>query len=274
MTIQNKDEVFNHYSTRHRIVAWVSQTLFDNTIYTVRHGLLKGMKRKGGLAWVPEFVAGSTKTPEHMFWKNLDLKDLVIYDVGAFQGLLTLYFAKQGRQVICYEPNTANNARLMENLRLNGLKNIQVRKLGVGAKSAVATMVGSPLMRGGASIETDTVSGLLNSKGPVISEEISITTLDDDIGEQSLPAPGFIKIDVEGEELAVLQGARNTLLAHKPRLFLEMHGETMNLKLKKVAEIVAILEELGYTEIRHIETGSNINRKNSSVAAEGHLYCP
>lgn len=263
MNAQHKEEApFRHYSARHQVVAWVSQRLFD-----------KGMRRKGGLAWVPEFVAGSTKTAEHLFWMNLNLKDLAIYDVGAFQDLLTLYFARKGRQVISYEPNTGNNARLMENLKLNRITNVQVRKLGVGAKSAVATMVVSPLMRGGASIEEDTVSGLLNSQTPILSEEISIVALDDDIREQSLPAPDFIKIDVEGGELAVLEGAQNTLRARKPQLFLEMHGETMSLKLKKVAEIVTLLEELGYRDIRHVETGTKIHSGNSQVAAEGHLYC-
>ena len=125
MKVPNPDEPFRHYSAKHQVVAWISQGLFDNVTYTVRHGLLKGMKRKGGLAWVPGFVAGSaTRTPEQSFWMNLDLQDLVIYDIGAFQGLLTLYFARKGRRVISYEPNTMNHARLMDNLRLNGMKNV------------------------------------------------------------------------------------------------------------------------------------------------------
>jgi FkbM family methyltransferase len=275
MKVQDPDEPFRHYTAKHHVVAWISQRLFDNVTYTVRHGLIKGMKRKGGLAWVPGFVAGSaTDTAEQSFWMQLNLKDLVIYDVGAFHGLLTLYFAQKGREVISYEPNSRNYARLMDNLQLNEVKNVRVRKVGVGSKSEIATMVVSPLMAGGASIESDTVAGLLNSKQPVISEQIPITALDDDIREHSLPAPGFLKIDVEGGELAVLEGARNTLRTHKPQLFLEMHGETMNLKLRKVAEIVNFLEEAGYDEIHHIESGTRIQTGNSSVAAEGHLYCP
>jgi len=197
----------------------------------------------------------------------------VIYDIGAFQGLLTLFFARKGRQVISYEPDTRNHGRLIDNLRLNGLKNVLVRQVGVGSKRGVATMVASPLMLGGASIERDIVAGLLNSNLPVLSEQVSITTLDDDIREMSLPAPDFVKIDVEGGELAPLVGARSTLLTHKPQLLLEMHGETMNLKLKNVAAILGYLNELGYSEIRHVESGARINADNSSVAAEGHLYC-
>jgi FkbM family methyltransferase len=272
---QNPDDQqpFHHYTTKHRIVAWLSRNLFDHITYKVRHGLLKGMKRKGGLAWLPEFISGSTRTPEQTFWVNLEFKGLTIYDIGAFHGLLTLFFARQGRQVISYEPNTSNHARLTENLRLNGVKNVLVRKVGVGSKSEVATMVASPTMLGGASVEPDTVAGLLNSNRPVLSEQISIVTLDDDVREMSLPAPDFVKIDIEGEELAALVGARNTLLTHKPRLFLEMHGETMNLKRKNVAAIVAYLNELGYTDILHVESGTKIRGDNSGVAAEGHLYC-
>ena len=267
------DQPFHHYTTRHRIVAWISQRLFDNFTYTVRRGLNKGLKRKGGLAWLPEFLTRSGKTAEEIFWQNLDLTGRVVYDIGAFHGLLTMFFAGKSRQVISYEPNTGNRKRLLHNLGLNGVKNVVVRQAALGAKSEVATLVASTLMPGGASIQRDTVAGIVKSNQPVLSEQVSVTTLDDDIRAAALPAPDLVKIDVEGGELAVLQGARHTLLECHPRLFLEMHGETMNLKRQNVAAIVAFLHELGYSQIRHIESGAAITVANSALAAEGHLYC-
>jgi FkbM family methyltransferase len=258
---------------RHRIVAWISQNFFDNVTYTVRHGLLAGMKRRGGLAWLPAVLLGTARTAEVDFWRKQDLDGLVIYDVGAFQGLLTLFFAQHARQVVSYEPNTRNHERLVENLASNGLRNVVVRKVGVGSRRDVAMMVTPVLMPGGASVERETVAGLLSSKQPVVSEQISLTTLDDDIREMRLPSPDFIKIDVEGGELAALEGARNTLLTHKPRLFLEMHGETMNLKRRNVADIVTCLFGLGYADILHVESGAKISSANSITAVEGHLYC-
>jgi FkbM family methyltransferase len=268
------DQPFQHYTAKHRIVAWISQNLFDSVTYTVRRGLNKGMRRKGGLAWLPEFLAPADPTPEYLFWANLSLRDLVIYDVGAFHGLLALFFARQAKQVICYEPNSLNHAHLTENLRLNGIQNVLVRKLGVGAKPETAMMVTSSLMPGGASIERETAEGLLRSKQELVSEEIQVTSLDQDIRDHALPTPDFVKIDIEGAELAALTGARETLLAYHPQLFLEMHGETMNLKRKNVAAIVDCLHDLDYLDIRHVETGTAITQGNSAVAAEGHLHCP
>ena len=104
----------------HRVVAWISQRLFDNVTYTVNHGILKGMRRRGGLGWVPQWIAASAETKEHEFFRSLDLKGKVVFDVGAFIGLFTmLASAKQAARVICYEPMDRNRRRLLENLKLN-----------------------------------------------------------------------------------------------------------------------------------------------------------
>jgi FkbM family methyltransferase len=271
-TVQG-DQAFQHYSMQHRAVAWISQTLFDNFSYRVRHGLIQGLKRKGGLGWLPQFLTAHTETREHTFWKSLDLHGQVVYDVGAFQGLLTLFFACQCSQVISYEPNTKNHARLLENLRINNLRNVTVRKLGLGSRPQEANLVFTALMSGGSSLEANIVDQMKNSNVATVSEPIQITTLDRDIVDAELPPPDFIKIDVEGWELEALKGARNTLASYRPALFLEMHGATMNEKLRKVTELVAWLEDAGYRRITHVESGTAITSSNASVAAEGHLYC-
>jgi FkbM family methyltransferase len=212
-------------------------------------------------------------TAEQQFWCGLDLSGMTVYDVGAFHGLLTLFFASRAKAVVCFEPNTQNHKRLMENLRLNGIKNVEVRKAGVGSRRETRRMVGSPLMPGGASVDGKTVEELLRAGVGTVVEEISLVRLDEEIPQASLPAPDFIKIDIEGWEIEALRGARNMLELHKPALFLEMHGETMREKRRKVAEIVAFLWETNYRRIRHIETGTTITPENTSVALEGHLYC-
>jgi len=268
-----EDLPFRHYTLKHRLIAWISMHLFDTVTYTVRNGLLKGMKRKGGLGWVPAIFSSGIMTGEQQFWSTLNLSGMTVYYVGAFQGLLTLFFASRAKAVFSFEPNTQNHKRLMENLTLNGIKNVEVRKVGVGSRRETRRMVGSPLMMGGASVDGRTVEELLRAGVETLAEEISIVALDEEIAQTSLPAPDFIKIDIEGWEIEALRGARNSLELYKPALFLEMHGETIREKRRKVAEIVAFLLEIGYRRIRHIETGATITLENSSVAMEGHLYC-
>ncbi len=118
-----------------------------------------------------------------------------------------------------------------------------------------------------------TINAQVQQNAPLVSEEVSVTTLDEDIRDMSLPAPDFIKIDVEGFERSVLQGAREALSRHKPEPFIEIHGETMELKRKNVAAVVECLNDFGYRDIQHLESAAAIDASNSSLAAQGHLIC-
>jgi FkbM family methyltransferase len=256
---------FQHYSHGHRAVAWISRCLFDRFTYTVRHGLISGMKRTGGLGWIPAWLSRSVQTKEEIFWRGLPLSGLVIYDVGAFHGILTLFFASRGARVIAYEPNEVNYHRLIENIGLNKLTNVQVRKLGVGSLPGAATLHYDPQMAGGGTLSPNATAA--------VSERVDVTTLDRDIAAASLPPPDLIKIDIEGWELEALQGARATLDAHHPGLLLEMHGETMAEKKRKASEIVAFLLDSGYGDVVHVETGTTVTPGNQALAFEGHLYC-
>ena len=265
------DQPFRHYTLKHRVVSWVSRTFFDDLTYNVRHGLLKGMKRKGGLAWIPEFGGSSQGTPEHQFFARLDVSGKVVFDVGAFEGLVALFFSRQARHVVCYEPNSRNHARLCENLKLNGIQNVTVRKCGLGAKGSACAMVWDPSMAGGATV-TSSLSTTIGGRASAHREEIHVTTLDEDLAEAHLPEPDLIKVDVEGYELPVLQGARHILERRHPVLYLEMHGETMAEKRANVRAIVAYLNSLGYADILHVESGQKIAPENCELAAQGHLY--
>lgn len=261
------DQPFQHYSWKHQAVAWISQNLFDGVVYTVPDGLLKGMKRKGGLGWLPVKREASK---EHHFLETLDLRGKVAFDVGSFQGLMAMFFARQARQVIAFEPNAGNRKRIEENLALNKLTNVSIRPYGLSTAPGVAKLSFDPLMPGGGSIDS-AISKTIGEHGGSKSVEIELRTMDEQVAS-GLPRPDFIKVDVEGAELDVLKGGVETL-RHHPALFLEMHGETMNEKRRKVAAIVEFLTEIGYKSIQHVESGKQITIANSADAARGHLYC-
>ena len=58
--------------------------------------------------------------------------------------------------------------------------------------------------------------------------------------------PDVIKIDVEGSELNVLQGAKNILTQYKPIIFLSVHPEHLKILGQKTIEINNFLEKHEY----------------------------
>jgi FkbM family methyltransferase len=260
-----------HYTLRHRVIASISQRL-DGVTYTQRHGLIRGMKRQGGLGFLPALLAGGDhETAEHAFLRSLDLSDRVVYEIGAFQGILTLFFSSRAREVIAWEPNPPSYARVMQNLRLNGRTNVRVRNFAVGREPGTLTLLSDPLMPGGTSGDP-TVAGQIQASSAVRSVDVPVVTIDDEIAAAALPAPDLVKIDIEGMELPALEGMARTIDAHHPRLYLEMHGATMEHKEAAVAAIVAFLERHGYDRILHVESGTRISSANAHVAREGHLF--
>jgi FkbM family methyltransferase len=245
------------YSLQHKVTSWVSKNLFDGMTYTVRNGLNKGLRRRGGLGWIPL----DQDNEEILFWKALDLKGKVVYDIGAFHGLLTIYFASQADYVVAWEPTSRNRQRLNDNIRLNSFSNVIVRPYGLASKPSKAQMTIDPLEPGTASLDSGIALG-----GE--SETIELRTLDD---EQGLRPPDLVKIDVEGFELEVLKGAGRTL-ERKPDLFLEMHGASPEDKARRVTAIVDHLWASGYRNILHVETKLAITPQNAAEASQGHLY--
>lgn len=75
--------------------------------------------------------------------------------------------------------------------------------------------------------------------------EINAVSIDDFVFEQDNIPPDFLKIDVEGAESLVIEGAQRTLEEYRPEIFLAIHGyeidqicrrqlENLNYKLTNV----------------------------------------
>lgn len=242
---------------KHRVISWVSRTFFDHRVYRVRNGLNRGLLRKGGLGWLPI----EQSNPELDFWRSLDFSGKVVYDIGAFHGLLTIYFARTAKEVVAWEPTAFNRRRLLENVELNRFPHVTVRPYALGAENASLAIHYDSRRAGTASLVGHASTGDQ-------AETIEVRRLDD---ERDLPKPDFIKIDTEGYELEVLKGAVNTLQS-VPDLFLEMHGADADDKRRRVEAIVAFLWEHGYRNLKHVESGVALTPENAHLAAQGHIY--
>jgi FkbM family methyltransferase len=154
--------------------------------------------------------------------------DFVI-EVGWHIGYITLYLANlvgQDGKVIVFEPGSNNVPYIRKNI--SSVSNI------VLVEKAVTDFVGN------ARFYIENLSGQNNSlfenseildanirRAGITSVErkeveVACTTLDTFLNDNGLPVPSFIKIDVEGAELSVLNGMRNTLQGESIALMIEV----------------------------------------------------
>ena len=128
-------------------------------------------------------------------------KDDLFIDVGANAGSYTiLACAAIGASGYAFEPVPSTFTRLVENIRLNHLEN-KVKCLNIGLGNEQGSITFSNKM--------DTMNHVLASGEQSDSTiNVEISTLDEILSDKS---PALIKIDVEGYETPVLEGALETL---------------------------------------------------------------
>ena len=196
-------------------------------------------------------------------------KDETAIDVGAHWGLYSFYMMKYSKKCWAFEPNpklstllqrTFGNSLVVEPDALSNTNG--VTRLRIPANNYTL-----------ATIEQ---SNLLIDYKQINEINVPIRKLD----EYEIPNVGFIKIDVEGHELTVLQGALQTLEKYKPTILIEAEERH---KLKTVENITTFLSELGYNgfflfnnKLHSIEefekcTHQSLTKSNSNVRKEQYI---
>ncbi len=139
-------------------------------------------------------------------------------DAGAFIGRHTLAYARavgpQGR-VLSVEPLPDNFRLLQGNVRRNGYRQVRCAACALGRTS------------GQVRLGYDRETSIASTCGDFpLHLMVAQRSLDDLLAEEHIAQVDFLKIDVEGAELDVLEGSRQTLAASpQARLVIEIHGQ-------------------------------------------------
>lgn len=156
-------------------------------------------------------------------------------DVGAHIGTMSRFALQQDPEatVVAFEPNPASYALFEQNTAdANSDQSVVPVPFVLGNAAGSARLVLDERNSGRVVTErsTDTQSG-----------DVPVTTLDAALDEFNVSGRvDVLKIDVEGAELDVLQGAEQTIASHRPDLIVEVDG------LQENPEIMALLEKYGY----------------------------
>lgn len=196
----------------------------------ILQGRLRGKKWIAGSSTNHGFWLGTREHKQRKIFEATVTEGSVVFDVGAHVGfysmLASVITGPRGR-VFAFEPFAGNLHFLREHLRINDMENVTVYE------AAVADKPGKAYFKPG----IGSFDGKLADDGRI---EVEAVSLDEMYSREELPLPDFIKMDIEGGEVAALEGARRILEERHPTIFLATHGRDIH------ARCVAFLEELGY----------------------------
>jgi FkbM family methyltransferase len=149
-----------------------------------------------------------------------------VLDIGANIGTHTIYYTKYADRVLAFEPNPIAYECLEHNLRNTSakLQNVAVSDhFGFIDIIPQGNNYGAVYTVPGTRIPTITIDSL------------------------QLEQCNFMKIDVEGDELAVLMGAKETILKHKPVMCVEVNEHTLVRRGIDGNYLISTIQKLGYT---------------------------
>jgi FkbM family methyltransferase len=161
---------------------------------------------------------------EQIYWIQFLQGGRTFLDIGAHVGTWTLNIAHKFERVFCFEPDPRGYEALRRNIALAGLTNVTVvpAAVSMGAGSVVLHRYPNPCtntmmdpLKTGRTAPTDTPDDHL---------EVPTVGIDEFCEAKGIKDVDFIKVDAEGAELLILQGARRMFDQQRPDFFIELHG--------------------------------------------------
>jgi FkbM family methyltransferase len=183
------------------------------------------------------YYLGATETRKLRLMRTLLPPRGVFVDVGGHVGLHTLTMARHlsvGGRVLAFEPMAENLACLRRNIELNELANVRVEPIALGDREATVGLFVPPGHRGGPTAGTRVQA----SEGWIQAGTARCRPLDACFEESRLD---LMKLDVEGDEVAVLRGATRLLKTHQPVLVCEVTFEAVRNFVNEV-----LIGQMGY----------------------------
>jgi FkbM family methyltransferase len=203
-----------------RRLNWYRDTL-RNQNGIILHGAGKGLRFNAGPSNVG-FLLGSVDMDVQRALQTVVRSGHVVYDVGANVGFFTVIAARlvgPSGKIVAFEPLEENFNLLRRNAQLNGFLNVIASDCALADRDGSAEFLLS---------KDATFGGLANwakkIENQVGETQVKIFRLDSVVQRDRLPLPKLVKIDVEGAEAAVLDGAVDTIQKARPILIIELHG--------------------------------------------------
>ncbi|MDN8616663.1 FkbM family methyltransferase [Variovorax ginsengisoli] len=182
--------------------------------------------------------------PELLDWIDRIPASSVYYDFGASNGVFALYAAKRKLRVVAIEPDPSNYFLLSWNAFLNRGVEVDISAFNVAVSdrfSADKLYIHKMDLGSHEKIVGAPVAVFGDTFAPQHVHAIQLVHFDRWIEQMGLPRPEYVKIDVDGHEMAAIRGAMESLRGCK-EVFIEIDDA-------KLDEIAGTLRQLGFAMI-------------------------
>lgn len=168
--------------------------------------------------------------------KHLCKKDSISIDIGADDGIYLAQLYKLSKYCYAFEPR--HDAKIRLDKMFSRVKNIKIFEIALSNYVGTANM---QVLLNDVSRSTIHTTNDLSKEGNVINISIKTSKLDEIKIADNV---AFIKIDVEGHELEVLEGAKSLLLKNHPTLMIEIEERH---RQNSINLVTSYLRKLGYS---------------------------
>jgi len=184
----------------------------------------------------------------------------IVFEIGCHHGLTTTLLSKrlQNGQLHAFEAMPDNLEILKQNLALNQCENVVPIGAAVGDRSGEIRMKSksnSAVLAGAAS-------------GPTVP----LVCIDDYV-DQTGVVPDVLKIDVEGFEINVLEGARKTIADKRPAILIEVHTELISRYGKNPEDLWDYVSLENYRVLEYKGNREPVPRTDEKFTMRTHLIC-
>lgn len=191
---------------------------------------------------------------------------MVLFDVGAHYGLFTLAALRYGgpaSRVVALDPSDAAATVFDENVRLaGGTPRVARHQAAAGASEGETS-----LLESGAG-----AWHMMVAPGEARADAVAVPVLTvDGLARDSGLVPTHLKIDVEGQEDAVLRGAEGVLRSARPIVFLELHGAIIRRAGGSPAAVLERLRDAGYGSLAI--GGSPVSLEHAAAQDMARIEC-
>jgi len=189
------------------------------------------------------FSRSGMKGKQILEWIDGLATDNVLWDIGANVGVHTLYAARKGMQVVAFEPEAQNFGILATNIILNGIdQRAGALNIAFNDQSGIGRLQLSDLRPGMAQHQFSVSAAPEDRDAGATGQQWTLGyAIDDFVQSFDVAFPDHIKIDVDGNELLILEGARRVFSDRRVKsAVIETRPETY-------ASAVEFMKERGFS---------------------------